>query len=215
MEDPNDWRRNKLWEIDVSRKNERTKKDMGFEFWNWIFNPDDQFWYPKLSSGAADKKMRRLKNKEKYGCVDPFSLLFPDDETFKCDLCGFCAKNEITILNHMNNRGCKTRRERNKCIEANTTFELESEKKVSCTVCNKEFANKYVYQKHCRTSKAHQLKKYGSEIPTQCVCGKELSQKAKFVRHLRTSKKCKKICAADPKKMQGWNELYKIFSCKF
>jgi hypothetical protein len=214
MEDPNDWRRNKLWEIDVSRKNERTKRNMSFEFWNWILNPDDQFWYPKLSSGAADKKMRELKNKELYGCVDPFELLYPDSETFKCDLCGFVAKSEVTVLNHMNNRGCKTRRERNKCVEANTKFELESEKIVSCTVCDKQFANKYVYQKHCRT-KAHQLKKNGSEFPTQCVCGKELSQKAKFVRHLRTSKKCKKICASDPTKMKGWKDLYKIFSCKF
>jgi len=144
-----DWSNN-MWQVDETRRKERTQIDKSFEHWNWVKHGG--WWYPKLGRWEIFHKHNRLMLIEEHGTTDLLQLLDDEDSVrIACDVCGWEAKNQTDINNHKGNRKCRNRKARQDAEENGTTFELESQKKVACEHCSKTFANKYSCERHCKT----------------------------------------------------------------
>jgi hypothetical protein len=151
-----DWTNNK-WQIDERRRNERTQNDKSWDDWNWVFH--EGWWYPKLGRWEIAKKHERLMNLDEYGTDDLLQLLEDGDiKVHTCDACGWEAKSKDALHNHIGNRSCRNRKARQEADENGTPFVLESQKKVTCEHCSKEFANKYSLDRHCKTQHVGRIK---------------------------------------------------------
>jgi len=158
-----DWS-NDMWQIDETRRSERTQSDKSWEHWNWIKH--EGWWYPKLGRWEIAKKHERLMNIQEYGTTDLHQLLEDAENVcivHTCDVCGWEANSIAAINNHKGNRSCRNRKSRQDAEENGVPFVLESQQKVACEHCSKTFSNKYNLERHCRTQHMPEIKQ------TECI----------------------------------------------